>query len=188
MDNLPKSEKQIIKGCAAGIRTFQAELYNLYAPRLMAICCRYTKNKCEADDLFQDGFYQILKNIHQFTYSGSIEGWMRKIIINIAIQRYRSQSKLRLILPIQNIHFQIPDQRDMYSLLEAKEMINLVQHLPPSYRMVFNLYVFEGYKHREIAKILAISEGTSKSNLHDARIILQKALLAFAEAELKMIK
>lgn len=188
MDNLAKSEKQIIQGCAAGIRTFQADLYNLYAPRLMALCSRYSKNRSEAEDLLQDGFYQILKSIHRFTNTGSFEGWMRKIIINLAIQRYRSQSKLRLILPMQSAHFQIPDQKNIYSRLDGQEMINLVQLLPPSYRMVFNLYVFDGYKHREIAKILGISEGTSKSNLHDARIILRNILLERTRSELKMIK
>ena len=185
---MPETEQPIIRGCVAGNRTSQQELYDLFAPKLMNVCARYAKNKDESEEIMQDGFYRIFKNIQQYNFSGSFEGWMRKIIVNTAIQRYKSTSKLHMLVPIQHEHNQIPDQIDIYSRIEANQMIQLVQQLPTRCRMVFNLYAFEGYKHREIAQILGITEGTSKSNLYDARMILKKALLLINNYHLKMVK
>jgi len=154
----------------------------------MVVCARFSKNRDETEEIMQDGFYRIFKYMHQYKFAGSFEMWMKKIMVNTAIQRYKAKSKLYAIIPIQLEHFQLSDQSNEFSGLEVKQMIELIQHLPPSCRMVFNLYVFEGYKHREIAEILNISEGTSKSNLFDARQLLQKALLRENSYLLKMIK
>ena len=187
-DHLSEKEQPIINGCIAGYRSSQEELYNLYASKMLVVCQRYAKNRDEANEILQDGFYRIFKNIYQFKNAGSLEGWIRKIIVNAAIQKYKSRSNIHLVIPIESVGNTIPDQNDIYSKLSFKEMILLVQQLPTSYRMVFNLYVFEGYKHREIAEILGIAEGTSKSNLSDARMLLQKNLQKNNSIKIKMIR
>ena len=176
-DHLPGTEQTIINGCLAGNRSSQEKLFNRYSPKMLAICLRYAKNRDEANEILLDGFFRVFKNLQQFNHSGSFEGWIRKIIVNAAIQRYKSRSNLHLVIPIDLVENEIPDEMNIYSTITTKEMIQLIQKLPTSYRMVFNLYVFDGYKHKEIAALLEIAEGTSKSNLFDARAILRKAIL-----------
>ena len=176
-DHLPGTEQTIINGCLAGNRSSQEKLFNRYSPKMLAICLRYAKNRDQANEILLDGFFRVFKNLQQFNHSGSFEGWIRKIIVNAAIQRYKSRSNLHLVIPIDLVENEIPDEMNIYSTITTKEMIQLIQKLPTSYRMVFNLYVFDGYKHKEIAALLEIAEGTSKSNLFDARAILRKAIL-----------
>jgi RNA polymerase sigma-70 factor (ECF subfamily) len=139
---------------------------------------RYSRNREEAEEIMQEGFYRIFKYIFQFKNIGSFEGWIRKIMVNAAVQRYRPKSDLHPVIQIDAADTLMADNSDIHSDLNVKELLQLVQALPTAYRMVFNLYVFEGFKHREIAAMIGISEGTSKSNLSDARAILQKALRA----------
>jgi RNA polymerase sigma factor (sigma-70 family) len=176
-NQLQDSEHQLIKGCVAGDRAFQTKLYDLYAPLMLGVCLRYSKNKQEAEDVLQDGFLKVFTYIKKFRGDGSFEGWVRKIMVNCALSRYRNKSTLHPVIGLEAYHYGAAANTDIASNLDAKELLTLVQSLPPVYRMVFNLYVFEGYKHREIAELLGISEGTSKSNLSDARAFLQKSLM-----------
>ena len=130
----------------------------------------------EAEEILQEGFVQVFKSLKNFRYEGSFEGWMRKIMVYSAIQHYRAGPKNFRVVSMELVMPDEPGVEDISSQLGKKELLNMVQQLPPAYRVVFNLYVFEGMKHREIAGLLGISEGTSKSNLFDARIILQKAI------------
>ena len=144
----------------------------------MAVCYRYSKSREEAEDTLQEGFMKVFENIKNFKREGSLEGWIRRIMVNTAIQKFRKNTKILPVEYIENVqvnlnHYQ---QEDTLSQLGAKELIHLIQKLPPKCQMVFNLYVFEGLKHREIAEQLGITEGTSKSNLSDARAILQKSV------------
>lgn len=173
---MPGIEQLIIKGCFAGDRASQAKLYELYAPKMMAICMRYAKSREEAEEVLQEGFYRVFKYIHQYKNIGSFEGWIRRIMINSALQRYKSKSQLHPVISIDSSDKYLQDSPDILSTINVKELIQLVQSLPTAYRLIFNLYVFEGFKHREIAKMVGISEGTSKSNLFNARAILQKKL------------
>ena len=143
----------------------------------MVVCLRYAKDREEAEEILQDGFVNVFKNIQQFRNDGSFEGWIRKIMVNCALQKYRSRLRLYPVLPIDARGIDPSYDGNIESNLTAKEMLQAVQQLPPMCRIVFNLFVFEGMKHREIAEHLKISEGTSKSNLSDARAILQQALL-----------
>ncbi len=175
-DIIAKELKDLIQGCVANDRSSQRRIYAFYSSVMMALCLRYAKNRQEAEEVLQDGFLQMFKNINQFQYKGSFEGWLRRIMINCALQRHRGKlHEPNLIAIPESQHFlsmqTIPNDR-----LSEKEMLALIQSLPPAYRMVFNLYVFEGLKHREIAVALGITEGTSKSNLSDARQILKKQL------------
>lgn len=137
---------------------------------------RYAKNREEAEEVLHEGFLRVFTYIKKFKGSGSFEGWIRKIMVNCALLRYRNKSHLYPVIQLDAERSGASDDPDIFAKLHAKELILLVQSLPAGYRLVFNLYVFEGYKHREIAEALGISEGTSKSNLSDARSILQKAL------------
>ncbi|MBD0287684.1 MAG: sigma-70 family RNA polymerase sigma factor [Flavisolibacter sp.] len=143
---------------------------------MFMVCLRYAKNREEAEEILQEGFMKVFEFIHQFKFAGSFEGWMRKIMVNCALQKYRNKTNLRPVISIETITTEQPDNEEILSRLGTKELLDMVQQLPPGYRMVFNLYVFEGMKHREIAECLGISEGTSKSNLSDARAILQRAV------------
>lgn len=173
---MPETEQLIIKGCLAGERAFQTKLYELFAPKMMGVCLRYARNREEAEEILQEGFLRVFTYIKTFKGNGSFEGWIRKIMVNAALFRYRNKSSLQPVIRLNNTEHDVVGETDISSGLDTKELLLLVQTLPPVYRIVFNLYVFEGFKHREIAEALGISEGTSKSNLSDARIFLQKAL------------
>jgi RNA polymerase sigma-70 factor, ECF subfamily len=144
---------------------------------MYTVCLRYANDRDEAKDLLQEGFIKVFDCLHQYKFEGSFEGWMKRVVVNNALQKIRSRSPLHAIIPIENVpETEAVGEKDILSHLGTKELLQLVQELPTIYRMVFNLYVFEGMKHKEISKLLEISAGTSKSNLHDARIILQKKL------------
>lgn len=168
--------KRLIAGCLASDRSCQKEIYSLFSPGMMSLCMRYTKDRQEAEEVLQDGFLQMYRRIQQFKNTGTFEGWLRKIMINCALQKYRNISNRFNTVPISGELHYLPSDQSVSNQFEDKELIRLIQSLPPACRMVFNLYVFEGLKHREIARLLEISEGTSKSNLFDARAILKKQL------------
>jgi RNA polymerase sigma-70 factor (ECF subfamily) len=176
--------QQLIKGCLTGDRSCQRRIYALYGPKMMVLSLRYSKNREEAEEVLQDGFLQLYKCIKQYKKTGSFEGWLRKIMINCALQRYRGKINLHRVISLAEHHKFLIVEDDFIDRLGEKELIVLIQALPPVYRMVFNLYVFDGMKHKEIALMLNISEGTSKSNLSDARAILKKSL----NRNLKMTK
>jgi len=170
--------KELIQNCINGDRYSQNKLYEQYAPKMFAVCMRYSKNREEAEDILQDGFVQVFKSLHNFKFAGSFEGWIRKTMVYTAVANYRAKSKMHVVMNIAEMeNIAIINNEDIIAKLGKKELLNMVQSLPPMYRMVFNLYVFEGLKHREIAKELGISEGTSKSNLFDAKVILQRAVV-----------
>lgn len=174
--------RQLVRGCCEWDRKSQNRLYHLFAPVMFAVCSRYASNRPEAEDALQEGFLKVFENIHTFRFEGSLEGWIRRIMINTVIQKYRQQKhglQYMETVPEHLIDLSHHVQNDAPSRLGTDELMQLVQQLPPAYRMVFNLYVFEGMKHREIALQLGISEGTSKSNLADARSILQKRIAGF---------
>lgn len=173
---MPENEQLLIKACLAGERTSQTRLYNIYAPKMLVVCLRYAKDKSEAEEIMLEGFMRVFTYLKKFTNKGSLEGWIRKIMVNCALARYRNKVHLVPLVEFNKDHEIKADSKDIVADMNTKELLKLIQQLTPAYRIVFNLYVFEGYKHIEIAGLLGISEGTSKSNLSDARKMLQKAL------------
>jgi RNA polymerase sigma factor (sigma-70 family) len=169
-------ETNLIKDCIKGERQAQSTLYAMYVPKMFVVCLRYSRSREEAEEILQEGFLKVFQFLHQFRHEGSLEGWIRKIMVNAALQRLRNKSRLTPVVNIELYKEELAWQDTIESDMSSKEFLKLVMGLPPAYKSVFNLYVFEGYKHREIAEILGISEGTSKSNLYDARIYLQKQL------------
>lgn len=136
---------------------------------------QYSGNDEEARDILQEGFIKIFENLQNYKFEGSFEGWMRRITVNTALERYRSRHNLYRVDDIDSIDEPDadPDNED-YAGLEAADLMRIIRELPPKYRMVFNLYAIEGYSHKEISGMMNISEGTSKSNLSRARTILQR--------------
>ena len=172
--NYTISETDLIKGCIAGDRRMQEELYSRFAPKMYAVCLRYANNADDAQDLLQEGFIKVYRNLHRFRAEGSFEGWMRRVFVNTSIEHFRKKSA-RLSMVSEKEENTIEDA-DISALenLAAQDIINIVQELSPGYRTVFNLYVIEGYSHKEIGELLDISEGTSKSQLARAKAVLQK--------------
>jgi len=169
--------KKLIQDCIDGDRYSQNKLYEQYAPKMFAVCMRYSKSREEAEDILQNGFVQVFRSLHSFKFAGSFEGWIRKIMVYAAIANYKAKSKMHAVINIDEMeNVATINKEDIISQLGKKELLRMVQSLPPKYRIVFNLYVFEGLKHREIAAVLGVSEGTSKSNFFDAKAILQKAV------------
>ena len=167
------SLEKLIEKCKNRDLKAQSEVYHLFAGKLFALCLKYSKNHQDAQDNLQDGFITIFKKIDQYQFKGSFEGWLKRIMINTALQKYREKSVLNLVTE------EIPEQVEVEVDEEEVSLdflLNLIQQLPNQYRLVFNLYVLDGFSHKEIAKMLGISEGTSKSNLSRARMTLKKRL------------
>ncbi len=181
------SEEQLIKGCLDGIQSFQQLLYKRYAAKMLTVCMRYANKREEAEDVLQEGFMIVFDKMPQFKLQGSFEGWIRRIMVNKSLEHLRKVNKIYPVLDIDNIEDKFISQEEVLNNIDSKELLKLVQELPPMYKMVFNLFVFEGMSHKEIAAELGIVEGTSKSNLSDARTILKKKLNAILLIEQKSI-
>jgi RNA polymerase sigma factor (sigma-70 family) len=170
-----ETESTLIARCLANDRLSQHELYKLYARKMMAVCIRYSKSREDAEDTLSEGFARVFEKLHTYKGAGSFEGWIRRIMVNIAIEKFRK--KQVQFTELKEELAGNPELAEESNLqVDAKQLLALVQQLPPAYQMVFNLYVFEGLKHREIASELRISEGTSKSNLSHARTWLRKGI------------
>ena len=175
---LLEQQNKIIQSCIGGNRFSQNMLYQQFAPKMFGVCLRYSINKEEAEEILQEGFVQVFKCLNNFKNQGSFEGWVRKIMVNCAIQHYRSNPKMNIVEYIEFVNDDKSTDEMIFSELQKKDLLKMVQALPPVYRLIFNLYVFEGMKHREIAELLNVSEGTSKSNLFNAKLILQKSVIS----------
>lgn len=165
--------KKIIDECVAGKGHAQAKLYELFAPKMFGVCLRYAADTAEAEDNLQEGFIKVFKYIGKFKHKGSFEGWIRRIMVNVSLEKFRKQ---HFMYPVEDIEIYESNvfANDILDEISVQELVELIQELPPRYRMVFNLYVMEGMSHQEISKKMNISIGTSKSNLSRAREILQR--------------
>ncbi len=175
-----EEDKLLVKKCCNGdLKAFDS-LYHRFAPKMLVVCTRYAQDRAEAKDLLQDGFIRVFEQLHTFKNEGSLEGWIRRVIVNVALANFNKNVKTRnLTINGHDDYFeqnQTVIAEDITSNIAFDDMMTMVQELSPAYRMVFNLYVFEGFKHHEIAKELGINEGTSKSNLYQAKKILQNRI------------
>lgn len=176
------TENEILDGCIKNNRKMQKILYDKYAAKFYALCLRYVHDKAEADDILQEGFLKIFTHIHQFSREHSIEAWMRRIIINTALTHYKKNVKHYYQKEIEEVR---EVDMELFTGEEAEftqeELLKIIQSIAEGYRMVFNLYAIEGYKHKEIAQMLGIDEATSKSQFYRARKIIQERLLEIQE-------
>ena len=169
------SETDLIQGCINGNRQMQELLYQKYSSKMYGVCLRYSGNVEDANDLLQEGFIKIFKNLTKFRREGSFEGWIRRIFVNTSIEHFRKKIKLYNVTEVQENTIEDYDLNILDTLAE-KDVISLVNELSPGYKAVFNMHVIEGYSHKEIADILGINEGTSKSQLARAKGVLKKSL------------
>ncbi len=169
---MPLDLDKIIKQCKAGSRQGQKALYNAYGPLLFGICRRYLKKSEDAEDVFLEGMFKIFDKIDKYKGEGSFEGWMKRIMVNEALMHIRKYKKLNLHVEWNQI--ERPAQPAIFDELAVEELKEMIAQLPQGYRTVFNLYVIEGYKHREIGEMLGISINTSKSQLILAKKKMQE--------------
>jgi RNA polymerase sigma factor (sigma-70 family) len=180
------SEADLIKGSLSGDRRMQERLYERYAPKMYSVCLRYASNSDDAQDLLQEGFIKVFKNLDKFRHEGSFEGWVRRVFVNTCIEHFRRKVYVNSIT--ENEEKTIEDASvSILDTLAERDIIELIRELSPGYRTVFNLYVIEGYSHREIGELLGISEGTSKSQLARAKVILQKKVQDFLDEKRKSL-
>lgn len=173
--DLHHQERDLIKACADGEKWAQKAVYEKYYGSMMGVCLRYSANKEDALDILHDGFIKVFINIHKYKPGTSLPGWIRRIMINTSIDHYRKNSK-RQTEDIEEARSITSNDIDAISRCSEQEILDAIQLLSPAYRMVFNLYVIEGYSHREVAELLQITESTSRSNLVKARTKLKNIL------------
>ena len=172
----PKDQKlelynELIDSCINNNREAQYKLYNLLSGKMFAVCLRYAKNREVAEDLLQEGFVKVFNNIQKYRGDGAFEGWVRRIIVNTAVEYYRKSARM---YPMKDVEEMDKDAiwEENGDLLELEDLMKMINSLSTGYRTIFNLYVVEGYSHKEIAEMMEISEGTSKSQLARARYLL----------------
>jgi RNA polymerase sigma factor (sigma-70 family) len=182
------TEKSLISGCIANDQSCQLKLYKLYYGKMMVVCLRYAKDRDEAKDILQEGFIKIFEKLKTFEREGSLEGWIRRIITNVAIDNFRKNKVNQQLFDSNVKSEEIVDTQDdsssdLFSGLDPEEIIKALQSMTPVYRTVINLYVLEGFTHREIAEKLGISEGTSKSNYARAKMRLKELLMTLKSVD-----
>lgn len=174
------SLEQLIQKCKKDDTKAQGELYKLFSSKLFALSLKYSTNYAEAEDNLQDAFVIIFKKISQYKNRGSFEGWLKRITINTALQRYRTKGVFNIVNEEieDNAEIEIEDE-----IVPLDFLLQIIQELPNRYRLVFNLYVLDDYPHKEIAEMLEISQGTSKSNLARAREILKNKIIIYKDKQ-----
>jgi RNA polymerase sigma factor (sigma-70 family) len=170
------TENELIKGCIREDRRAQRAVFDKYAGKMMSVCLRYARHRMEAEDLLQDAFIKVFDNISRFEGKGSFEGWIRRIVVNTALKNVSRHSFQKESIGLENIVETSADP-SVFSQLSEEELLGMVSRLPDGYRIVFNLYVIEGYSHKEIGSMLGIEESTSRSQLVKARNVLQNQVL-----------
>lgn len=165
--------KKLILHCKKGDRKAQEQLYRKYSSILFGICLKYSRNKTEAEDNLHDSFLTIYDKIGQFKFKGSFEGWLKRITVNTVLQKYRKEQFMNVVS--ENMEQEAETEYE-YADIPLSTLLQYVQELPTKYRLTFNLYVLDGYTHKEISELLGTSTGTSKSNLSRAKAILKDKL------------
>ncbi len=165
-----------IERCLDNDSKSQGELYKHFAPKMFGICLRYAKNQMEAEDVLQDGFIKVFRYLKDYRNEGSLEGWIRRTMVNTAINYYKKKIKYQKEISLDQTEPINNEEESAIDKLSAQELLEVIRELPDGYRMVFNLNVIEGYTHKEIGVMLDISENTSKSQLSRARGVLQEKL------------
>lgn len=169
-------ELTIKEGAKGDIKAFK-KIFDYYLPKMRPIAARYAYTVFETDDILQESFVKVFHNLRHFQFKGSFEGWIKRIVVNTAINHYKNNRTLYLSDHIEEVDEEMLGSEEMLEEAEPSQLLAILQELPEGYKMVFNLYVFEDYSHKEIADMLSISEGTSRSQYSKARKMLLKLLL-----------
>ena len=169
------SENELIEGCRGGGRAFQKALYDRYCRKMLVVCLRYSKTTAEAEDIVQEGFIKVFQGIKDFRQESKLETWITRIMVNTALNLQRK--KLYLYPMVDVTELVLPEEEVSLSGLNVSQLLEMIQALPQGCQIVFNLFAIEGYSHKEIAEMLGISEGTSKSQFARAKSLLQARIL-----------
>ena len=180
---IENKQDELIERCILGKRLAQSDFYNKHSPFLFGISRRYAKNNTDAEDILQEGFIKIFKYLKDFRSEGSLEGWMRRIIVTTSYNFYKRKSLINSNVEAENIHVALPGDHEIISNMSHEELLKIIQGLPNGYRMVFNMNTFDGYSHKEIGDRMNISVNTSKSQLSRAKSSLQKTILSLFQSE-----
>ena len=171
-----QEEQNIIKGCIKGDKKSQYDLYNRFKKDVFGLCLRYAKDRAEAEDKMQEGFIKVYTDLYQYRPIGPLGGWIRRVVINSCLRFIRKRKRLVFNEYSDQMSMALKSDDNVISDLGAKDLIKVIQKLPEGYRLVFNLYVIEGFSHKEIAEQLGISVNTSKSQLSRAKAYLRKKI------------
>jgi RNA polymerase sigma factor (sigma-70 family) len=170
------SDKDLVSRCLKKDRVAEQQLYRRYAPKMYGVCLRYGSNEMDAEEILQNGFMNLFSRLHQYRFESPLDSWVRPIFVHAAINFFKKQVKFSQHVDLENIGEDATFHEDALSMLSTKDMLSVIQQLPVGYRTVFNMNVIEGYGHKEIADMLGISEGTSKSQLHRAKVSVRRML------------
>jgi RNA polymerase sigma-70 factor (ECF subfamily) len=170
------TDEQIVQGCIANNALAQKHLYDKFSRKMMGVCLRYCDNTEEAEDVLQNGFVTVFQKIESYKGTGSLEGWIRKVMVNTALTNIRKNKNLKLNIELDSVEYMLPSANHITQSIAAKDLLKIIQTLPTGFKTVFNLYAIEGYSHKEIGDMLGITEGTSKSQYSRAKAYLQKLI------------
>lgn len=169
------SDEELVQRCINNDAAAQEYLFKHFSGKLLGLCARYCESIEEAEDVLQDGFIKIFQKMESFRNQGSLEGWMKRIMVNTALDAFRKNKNSRYNIDIETIEYP-SEQYTVTDSMEAKDLMKIIRSMPPGFRTIFNLFAIEGYPHKEIAQMLGITESTSKSQYSRARVYLQKVL------------
>lgn len=171
------NEEQLVNKCLEKDTLAQKQLFDFYSKRMMGVCLRYAKDSEEAQDILQMGFIKVFEKLEMYKHQGSLEGWIRRVIVNTALDNIRKNKKLLNNIEIEKVDYQLQNNNEnVLEALSAQDLLKVIQDMPAGFRTVFNMYVIEGFSHKEIAEELNVSISTSKSQFSRARVFLQKRL------------
>ena len=171
-------EEQLVLRCLEKDPIAQKHLFEFYSKRMMGVCLRYSTSREEAQDVLQMGLIKVFEKLEMYDHTGSLEGWIRKIIVNTALDNIRKHKKLQLNVDIDQVDYQLGSSNEtVLEALSAQDLLKVIQQMPLGFKTVFNMYIIEGYSHKEIAEELGITVGGSKSQLSRSRVYLQKILI-----------
>lgn len=166
----------LVNECAKGNSKAQRALFDKFAPKMMAVCQRYLRNTQEAEDVLQDGFVKVFQKIVDFKMEGSLEGWIRRIVVNTALDSIRKNKKLLDDVQVEEVQYKVSFTDHQFDGMDLAQLMKLIDGMPDGYRVVFNMFAIEGYSHKEIADTLGVTENTSKSQYSRARAFLRTQL------------
>ncbi len=180
------TDEELVKGCIAKNPAAQKLLFERFSRKMMGVCIRYADRREEAEDMLQNGFIRVFDKLETFRGAGSLEGWVRKIIVNESLTWLRKNKAMRLNIDIDDAKYMVPGNNHVGENINEKDLLKMIQQLPTGFRTVFNMYAIEGYSHKEIAEQLGITEGTSKSQYSRAKTHLQAMLQGETTAQEKI--
>jgi len=166
-------DRTLANKCVEGDQLAQRKLFEKYAPKMMGVCLRYTKDVEQAEDVMQDGFVKVFTKLDKYSGEGSLEGWVRRIMVNTALDHIRRNTKFNANISMDDVEYKVESDSDALGSLMEEDLLKLIQEMPDGYRTVFNMFAIEGYSHKEIGEQLGVSENTSKSQYSRAKAYLR---------------